>query len=127
MRMPNGYDSIVGERGATLSGGQRQRIGIARAVIRDAPILILDEPTAALDPRAERALYDSIRQLCVGRTVILISHRFSSVRNADRIVVLERGKKIEEGTHTALMDAGGVYAELFSMQAAAYLDTGATA
>ena len=94
-----------------------------RAFFRDAPFIILDEPTAALDARAENQLFESIRGLFRGRTVLLISHRFSSVRSADRIYVLDQGRVTEHGTHEALMAAGGTYAELFSLQASAYLET----
>ncbi len=110
------------EGGRDLSVGQWQRIALARAFFRDAPFLILDEPTAALDPRAERRLFDGIRELAEGRSVLLISHRFSSVRNADRIYVLEGGSVVESGSHSELMALGGVYNELFTLQAASYLD-----
>jgi ATP-binding cassette subfamily B protein len=119
-----GYDTRLGpefDGGTDLSIGQWQRMALARAFFRDAPFVILDEPTAALDPKAERGLFEHIRQLLDGRTVLLISHRFSSVRTADRIYVLERGRVIEHGTHQELIDLGGSYAELFRLQAAAYL------
>ena len=105
-----------------LSVGQWQRIAIARGYFRDAPFLILDEPTASLDPRAEAAVFDSIRELYEGRTVLLISHRFSSVRSADRIYVMADGEIIEHGSHTELMDAAGTYHDLFTIQARRYLD-----
>ena len=98
-RMPHGYDTIVGERGDTLSGGQRQRIGIARAVIRDNPILILDEPTAALDTESERLVIEGLERLMKGRTVITIAHRLSTIRDADNILVLANGVVAEQGTH----------------------------
>lgn len=123
--MPYGYDTLLGAEyvgGTDLSGGQWQRVALARAFFRQAPIVILDEPTAALDPRAEARLYESMRELFAGRGVLLISHRFASVRTADRIYVLEGGRVIEEGTHDALMAADGHYAELFRMQAARYVD-----
>ncbi len=123
-RLPAGYDTPLGmvfEDGADLSEGQWQRIALARAFFRDAPFIILDEPTAALDARAENQLFESIRGLFRGRTVLLISHRFSSVRSADRIFVLKGGRLHEEGTHDELMRVGGHYAELFQLQAAAYL------
>ncbi len=115
-RMPHGYDTLVGERGETLSGGQRQRIGIARAVIRNNPILILDEPTAALDTESERAVIDALDRLMRGRTVITIAHRLSTIRNCDKILVLKGGVVAEEGTHEELLALGGVYAELYRAQ-----------
>jgi ABC-type multidrug transport system fused ATPase/permease subunit len=115
-RMPQGYDTMVGDRGDTLSGGQRQRIGIARAIIRDNPILILDEPTAALDTESERLVIDALTTLMKGRTVITIAHRLSTIRDADKIVVLKDGLLAEEGSHDELMARGGVYAELYQAQ-----------
>jgi ABC-type multidrug transport system fused ATPase/permease subunit len=97
--MPHGYDTMVGERGATLSGGQRQRIGIAGAIIRDNPILILDEPTAALDTESERFVIEALQRLMKGRTVITIAHRLSTIRDADKIIVLKGGVVAEEGNH----------------------------
>ena len=101
--MPHGYDTMVGERGDTLSGGQRQRIGIARAVIRNTPILILDEPTAALDTESERLVIEALERLMKGRTVITIAHRLSTIRDADKIIVLKDGVVAEEGTHDELL------------------------
>jgi subfamily B ATP-binding cassette protein MsbA len=115
-RMPHGYDSLVGERGDTLSGGQRQRIGIARAVIRNSPIMILDEPTAALDTESERLVIEGLERLMQGRTVIMIAHRLSTLRNADKIIVLKDGVVVEEGTNDELVALGGVYAELHRIQ-----------
>jgi ABC-type multidrug transport system fused ATPase/permease subunit len=115
-RMPHGYDSVVGERGDTLSGGQRQRIGIARAVIRDSPIMILDEPTAALDTESEHLVVEGLRRLMKGRTVIMIAHRLSTISNADKIVVLKNGVVAEEGTNDELIARGGIYAELSGVQ-----------
>ncbi|MDM0031307.1 ABC transporter ATP-binding protein [Variovorax sp. J22P271] len=115
-RMPHGYDSMVGERGDTLSGGQRQRIGIARAVIRNSPIMILDEPTAALDTESERLVIEGLERLMQGRTVIMIAHRLSTLRNADKIIVLKDGVVVEEGTNDELVALGGVYAELHRIQ-----------
>ena len=115
-RMPHGYDTMVGERGETLSGGQRQRIGIARAILRDDPILILDEPTAALDTESERFVVGALEQLMKGRTVITIAHRLSTIRSADKIIVLKGGVVAEQGTHAQLMAMGTVYAELYRIQ-----------
>jgi ABC-type multidrug transport system fused ATPase/permease subunit len=115
-RMPHGYDTLVGERGETLSGGQRQRIGIARAVIRNNPILILDEPTAALDTESERLVIEALERLMKGRTVITIAHRLSTIRDANKIIVLKEGVVAEEGTHDELIARGGVYAELYRIQ-----------
>ncbi len=116
LRMPRLYDTLVGERGLTLSGGQRQRIGIARAVIRNSPILILDEPTAALDTESERLVIEALERLMKGRTVITIAHRLSTIRDADKIIVLKGGVVAEQGTHRELLDLGGVYAELYHIQ-----------
>src|SRR5437763_10973457 len=99
-RLPHRYDTIVGERGATLSGGERQRIAIARALLKDAPILILDEPTSALDSESERLLLDALDRLMAGRTTLIIAHRLSTIRHADQIVVLQDGHIAETGTHT---------------------------
>jgi ABC-type multidrug transport system fused ATPase/permease subunit len=115
-RMPHGYDTMVGERGLTLSGGQRQRIGIARAVIRNTPILILDEPTAALDTESERLVIEALERLMQGRTVITIAHRLSTIRDANKIIVLSGGVVAEQGTHQELIALGGVYAELHRIQ-----------
>jgi ABC-type multidrug transport system fused ATPase/permease subunit len=115
-RMPNGYDTLVGERGETLSGGQRQRIGIARAVIRNNPILILDEPTAALDTESERSVIEALDRLMRGKTVITIAHRLSTIRNSDKIIVMKDGVVAEQGTHEELLGLGGVYAELYRAQ-----------
>lgn len=114
--MPKGYDSAVGERGMTLSGGQRQRIGIARAILRDSPILILDEPTAALDAESEHLVMSAMRRLMKGRTVITIAHRLSTIRDSHKIIVLEDGRVVEEGTHGALLTLDGRYAELHRIQ-----------
>ena len=115
-KMPHGYDTMVGDRGDTLSGGQRQRIGIARALIRNNPILILDEPTAALDTESEQLVMEALERLMKGRTVITIAHRLSTIRNSDKIVVLKGGVVAEEGTHDELMAKSGVYAELYHIQ-----------
>jgi subfamily B ATP-binding cassette protein MsbA len=116
VRMPNGYRTFVGDRGDTLSGGQRQRIGIARAIIRNNPILILDEPTAALDTESERLVIEALERLMKGRTVLTIAHRLSTIRDADKIIVLKDGVVAEEGTHGQLLALEGTYAELYSVQ-----------
>ena len=115
-RMPDGYDSRVGDRGMTLSGGQRQRMGIARALIRDNPVLILDEPTAALDAESEELVIEALERLMEGRTVITIAHRLSTLRNAEKIIVIKDGMVAEDGTHKELLQLGGVYAELHHLQ-----------
>ena len=122
-RLPKGYDQQLGKRfrdGVDLSGGEWQKIAIARAYMRDAQLLILDEPTAALDARSEYDVFVRFKELSEGKTAVLISHRFSTVRMADRIVVLDAGRIVEAGTHDALVAAGGTYAELFELQAAGY-------
>ena len=124
-RLPDGFQTLLGPEflgGVDLSIGQWQRMALARAFFRDAPLVILDEPTASLDARAEHDLFVRIRNLLAGRTVLLISHRFSSVRNADRVYVLHEGRLIESGTHAELVAAGRRYAELYALQAAAYRD-----
>jgi ATP-binding cassette subfamily B protein len=123
--LPRGYDSPLGrwfDQGVNLSGGEWQKIALARAFLRTAPILVLDEPTSALDAQAEHDLFARLRQLAAGRTTLYISHRFSTVRQADRIVLIDGGRLAEQGTHRELMGLGGGYAELFTLQAAAYLD-----
>jgi subfamily B ATP-binding cassette protein MsbA len=114
--MPHGYDTLVGERGLTVSGGQRQRIGIARAIIRNSPILILDEPTAALDTESERLVMEGLGRLMKGRTVITIAHRLSTIRDADKIIVLNGGVVAEQGTHDELLQLKGIYSELHRIQ-----------
>jgi subfamily B ATP-binding cassette protein MsbA len=127
VRMPHGYDSMVGERGDTLSGGQRQRIGIARAVVRNSPIMILDEPTAALDTESEVLVMEALKRLMQGRTVIMIAHRLSTIRDADTIVVLKEGVVAEQGSNDELIARGGLYAELVHRQQSASSEPHATA
>jgi len=115
-QMPHGYDTIVGERGATMSGGQRQRIGIARALIRDAPLLLLDEPTSGLDAESERLVFEGLQTLMKGRTVFVIAHRLATIREANLILVVKGGRIIERGTHDELMALGGFYAQLHRTQ-----------
>jgi subfamily B ATP-binding cassette protein MsbA len=115
-KMPKGYDTLVGERGVTLSGGQRQRIAIARAVIRNTPILILDEPSSGLDAESERLVFEALDRLMKGKTAIVIAHRLSTVRSADVIFVIQDGNLVESGKHEELANAGGLYADLYETQ-----------
>jgi len=116
LRMPDGYDTIIGERGTKLSGGQRQRLAIARALLKDAPILILDEATSHLDTESERLVQAALQRLMEHRTVIVIAHRLSTVRRADKIVVMDRGKIAEFGKHDDLLAQGGIYRRLYELQ-----------
>src|SRR4051812_23362044 len=113
-RLPGGYDSPVGERGGHLSVGQRQRVGIARAFLKDAPILLLDEPTSALDPTTEAAIMETIKELMQGRTTLIVTHRLATIHRVDRIVVLEHGRIVEQGSGADLLAQGGVYAKLYA-------------
>ena len=115
-KLPAGYDTVLGERGMTLSGGQRQRIAIARAVIRNTPILILDEPTSGLDAASEKLVFEALDRLMQDKTVIVIAHRLSTIRRADIIFVIEDGSIVESGNHEQLMQRGGLYAELHNLQ-----------
>jgi ATP-binding cassette, subfamily B, bacterial len=114
--LPQGYDTIISERGATLSGGERQRLAIARALLKDAPVLILDEPTSALDAQTEKLLLEALQRLMSGRTTFLVAHRLSTVRRADRIVVLKRGRVVEAGSHDELLNREGLYARFHKIQ-----------
>ena len=114
--LPEGFASELGERGARLSGGQQQRVAIARAVLKDAPVLLLDEATSALDAQSERAVQHALEKLMAGRTTLVIAHRLATILQADRIVVMDRGRIVAEGSHEALMAQGGLYAELARLQ-----------
>jgi ATP-binding cassette subfamily B protein len=116
LAMPQGYDTQVGERGMTLSGGQRQRIAIARAILREAPLLLLDEATSSLDAESETLVQQALMRLMTERTSIVIAHRLATVQSCDRILVLDRGRIVEEGTHASLSASGGLYARLAKLQ-----------
>jgi subfamily B ATP-binding cassette protein MsbA len=114
--LPNGYDTVIGEAGVKLSGGQRQRIAIARALLKDAPILILDEATSSLDTESEREVQNALDMLMQGRTSFVIAHRLSTIMNADRIIVLKGGRIVEQGRHEELLSKGGEYKNLYDQQ-----------
>ena len=116
-----GYDAHVGERGVKLSGGQRQRIAIARVMLKDAPILLLDEATSALDSEVEAAIQKSLDKMMDGKTVIAIAHRLSTIAAMDRLIVLDKGRIVEEGTHAQLLEQGGLYAKLWTHQSGGFL------
>jgi ATP-binding cassette subfamily B protein len=115
-RLPKGYDSEIGERGVTLSGGERQRVAIARAMLRNAPVLLLDEATSALDAESEHLVQQALDRSMEGRTSLVIAHRLATVLSADRILVLDEGRVVEEGTHASLVAKGGLYARLAELQ-----------
>jgi ATP-binding cassette subfamily B protein len=120
-QLPNGYDTIVGERGVKLSGGQRQRIAIARAMLKDSPLFILDEATSALDSDSEQKIQEALKILMQKKTVIAIAHRLSTLQSMDRIVFVQGGKIIESGTHDELIVKNGKYARLWNMQAGGFI------
>ena len=114
--MPEGYDTVLGERGMTLSGGQRQRIAIARAIIRNTPLLILDEPTSGLDAASEKLVFEALDRLMQDKTTIVIAHRLSTIRRADCIFVVQDGTIVEQGNHDALLAHDGLYSEFYHLQ-----------
>jgi ABC-type multidrug transport system fused ATPase/permease subunit len=116
MHLPDKYETLLGERGAQISGGERQRISVARAFLKDAPILILDEPTSAIDSKTEAVILDALDRLMVGRTTFIVAHRLSTIRHADRILVLNQGELVEQGTHDELLRQQGLYSQLHDMQ-----------
>jgi ABC-type multidrug transport system fused ATPase/permease subunit len=118
--LEHGYHTLVGERGIKLSGGQRQRIAIARAILRDAPILLLDEATSALDSHSEQMIHEAMREAMAGKTVIAIAHRLSTVMDMDRLIVLQQGRIVADGSHEQLLREGGLYAELWRKQSGGF-------
>ncbi|MBL7893378.1 MAG: ATP-binding cassette domain-containing protein, partial [Bacteroidia bacterium] len=117
MQMPQGYQTNIGDRGGKMSGGQRQRLSIARAVLKNPPILILDEATSALDTESERLVQDALNKLMKNRTSVVIAHRLSTIQHADEIIVLQKGELVERGNHTQLLQQNGVYKRLYDLQA----------
>jgi subfamily B ATP-binding cassette protein MsbA len=115
-RLPDGYETVVGERGVKLSGGQRQRVAIARAILKNSAVLILDEATSNLDTESERLIEDALGRLLVGRTTLIIAHRLSTVRRADRLIVIDHGRIVEMGSHSELLELDGLYARLYRRQ-----------
>src|SRR5206468_2721412 len=118
--MPKGYDSPLGERGVKISGGERQRIAVARAFLRDSPILILDEPTSSIDSRTEAVIIEALERLMIGRTTILIAHRLSTIRNVEHILVMDHGRLLQQGTHSELLMYDGLYRQLWEAQTRAH-------
>jgi ATP-binding cassette subfamily B protein len=116
MELPDGYDTVIGEGGGTLSGGQKQRISIARAILKDAPIIILDESTASIDPENEHLIQGAITELSKGKTVIIIAHRLATIESVDQILVVDNGRLIETGTHAELLSRGGKYSEFVKIR-----------
>jgi ATP-binding cassette subfamily B protein len=116
MELPDGFDTVIGEGGASLSGGEKQRISIARCILKDAPIVILDEATASVDADNERAIQEAISELCRNKTLLVIAHRLKTIRDADRILVINDGKIVESGDHTQLMEMDGMYAHMVALQ-----------
>jgi ABC-type multidrug transport system fused ATPase/permease subunit len=120
--LPQGYETLVGERGIKLSGGQRQRIAIARAMLKNAPILVLDEATSALDSESERYIQEGLWELMKDKTAIVVAHRLSTIKHLDRIVVLAAGRVVESGTHDSLIREGGIYAKLREHQSGGFIE-----
>ena len=116
LSLPDGYDTIIGEGGSTLSGGEKQRISIARAILKDAPIIILDEATSSVDPENEQALLSAIQELTKDKTLISIAHRLSTVRNADQIIVIDQGRVVQQGKHNELLQKDGIYRKFLSLR-----------
>ena len=117
MQLPEGFDTVIGEGGASLSGGEKQRISIARCILKDAPIVILDEATASVDADNERAIQEAISELCRNKTLLVIAHRLKTIKDADQILVISDGRIVEQGDHSSLMDMNGTYAHMVSLQA----------